>query len=80
MHEGKGIAECFSVNTSTVYRLEKRMRETGSIETRVFQRGRKCFLKQTDIENINDLIKAQPDITIHEINEKLQLSVSDETV
>ena len=56
------------------------MRETGSVETRVSKRGRKCSLKQTDIKNIDDLIKAQPDIMIHEINEKLQLSVSDETV
>ena len=56
------------------------MRETGSVETRVSQRGRKQALKQTDIENIDNLIKSQPDITIHEINEKLQLSVSDETV
>lgn len=79
-HNAKKIAECFSVNISTVYRLEKRMRETGSVETRVSQRGRKRSLKQTDIKNIDDLIKAQPDITIHEINEKLQLSVSDETV
>lgn len=79
-HNAKEIAECFSVNISTVYRLEKRMRETGSVETRVSQRGRKRSLKQTDIKNIDDLIKAQPDITIHEINEKLQLSVSDETV
>ena len=29
-HNAKEIAECFSVNTSTVYRLEKQMRETGS--------------------------------------------------
>lgn len=33
-HNAKEIAECFFVNTSTVYRLEKRMRETGSVETR----------------------------------------------
>ena len=79
-HNAKEIAECYSVNTSTVYRLEKRMRETGSVETRVSQRGRKQALKQTDIESIDNLIKSQPDITIHEINEKLQLSVSDETV
>ena len=80
IHNAKEIAECYYVNTSTVYRLEKRMRETGSVETRVSQRGRKQALKQTDIENIDNLIKSQPDITIHEINEKLQLSVSDETV
>ena len=79
-HNAKEIAECFSVNTSTVYRLEKRMRETGSVETLVSQRGRKPALTQTDIQNIDQLIKAQPDITIHEIREKLRLHVSDETV
>lgn len=79
-HNAKEIAECYSVNTSTVYRLEKRMRETGSVETRVSQRGCKQALNHKEIDNIDNLIKAQSDITIHEINEKLQLSVSDETV
>lgn len=45
----------------------EKMRETGLSETKVSQRGRKQVLKQSDI-------------TINEINEKLQLSVSDETV
>ena len=79
-HNAKEIAECFSVNTSTVYRLEKRMRETGSVETRTSQRGRKEALSQNDIQNIDQLIQQHPDITIHEIMEKLQLHVSDETV
>lgn len=79
-HNAKEIAECFSVDTSTVYRLEKRMRETGSVETRVSQRGRKPALSQADIQDIDQTIQAQPDITIHELREKLQLSVSDETV
>ena len=79
-HNAKEVAECFSVNTSTVYRLEKQMRETGSVETRVSQRGRKPVLSQADIQDIDQMIQAQPDITIHELREKLQLSVSDETV
>lgn len=79
-HNAKEIAECFSVDTSTVYRLEKRMRETGSVETRVSQRGRKPALSQADIQDIDQTIQAQPDITIHELREKLQLSVSDETI
>lgn len=79
-HNAKEAAECFSVNTSTVYRLEKRMRETGSVETRVSLRGRKPALSQTDIQKIDQLIRAQPDITIHEIQEGLQLHVSDETI
>ena len=66
-HNAKEIAECFSVNTSTVYRLEKRMRETGSVKTRTSQRGRKPALSQNDIQNIDRLIQQQPDITINEI-------------
>lgn len=56
------------------------MRETGSVETRTSQLGRKAALSQNDIQNIDQLIQKQPDITIHEITEKLQLHVSDETV
>ncbi len=76
----KEVSECFSVNTSTVCRPEKRMRETGSVETRVSLRGRKPALNQSDLQDIDQLIQAQSDITIHEIREKLQLQVSDETV
>ncbi len=79
-HNAKEIAECYSVTPSTVYRLEKRMRETGSVETRVSQRGRKPALSQTDMQNIDQLIKEQADITIHEIQEKLHLPVRDETI
>ena len=56
------------------------MRETGSVETRTSQRGRKPALSQNDIQNIDRLIQQQPDITINEVLEKLQLHVSDETV
>ena len=40
----------------------------------------KSALSQNDFQNIDQLIQQQPDITIHEIMEKLQLHVSDETV
>ena len=56
------------------------MRETGTIETGTSQRGCKPVLSQKDTQNIDLLIQQQPDITINEILEKLQLHVSDETV
>lgn len=56
-HNAKEIVECFSVNTSTVYRLEKRMRETGSVEARTSQRGSKPVLSQNDLQNIDQLIQ-----------------------
>lgn len=79
-HGAKEAGECFGVNTSTVCRLEKRMRETGSVESRVSQRGRKSALSQTDLQNIDQMIRAQPDIMIQEIRKRLKLPASDETV
>lgn len=79
-HNAKEVAEYFSVDTSTVCRLAKRMRETGSVETRVSQRGHKPAQSRADIQNIDHLIQAQPNIMIHEISERLQLHVSDEAV
>lgn len=43
------------------------MRETGSVETRVSKRGRKCFLKQTDKE---------VDFAAISENEKIYIQVS----
>ena len=56
------------------------MQETGTVETRVSQRGHKSALSQKDLQNIDQMILAQPDITTQEIRERLQLLVSDETV
>ena len=63
-HNAKEIAECFSVNTSTVYRPEKRMRETGSVETRPSPHRCKTVSSQNDIQNINQLIQQQTDIIV----------------
>ena len=76
----KEIAKCFSVNTSTIYRLREQLKATGSVETRTSLRGRKRSLSADDLARIDRLIQQQPDITIHEVTETLQLHVSDETV
>ena len=39
----KEIAECFSVNTSTIYRLRKQMAMTGSVETQRTTQSTLCF-------------------------------------
>ena len=76
----KEIAECFSVNTCTIYRLRKQMKMTGSVETRTSLRGRKPVLSNDDIVHIDNLIQQHPDITINEIMDTLHLKVSDEAV
>ena len=76
----KELAKCFSVNTSSIYRLLKRRNETGSYETQTNLRGKKPKLSEADHQNIVALISKQPDITCLEIIETLNLSVSIDTV
>ena len=79
-HDAKSVAKYFQVSTSTVYRLSGQMKKTGSVDLQTSQRGRKPALTEEDLQEINQLIMAQPDITIDEIIEKQGLSVSNETV
>ena len=46
----KELVECFSVNTSSIYRLLKRRKETGSYETRSNLRGCKPKITETEEE------------------------------
>lgn len=79
-HDAKKIAECFSVDTSTIYRLVAQRERTGSYQTRTHLRGRKPSLTPEQQQAIISTVQERPDITVREIKEKLQLSVSDETV
>ena len=54
-HKVQEIADCYSVNRSTVYRLKKRWEETGSFETRTFLRGRKPALSPEKLASIDQL-------------------------
>lgn len=76
----KEVAECYGVDVSTVYRLERQKKATGSVKMRTNQRGRKALLLEEEISEIDKLVQKQPDITIDEIIEKLQLHASNETV
>jgi len=80
IHNATEVARNFSVNRSTVYKYVNRRKNNLSIEVRTNERGRKSKLTQENLNDIKKTIKEQPDITIHEITEKLGLSVSDETV
>lgn len=79
-HDAQEVAEFFSVDKSTVYRLYKQKRLTGSVDLRTSRRGRKPSLTDGDMGNIDKAVAEQPDITIDEIIEKLGLRVSNETV
>lgn len=79
-HNAKQTAQDFSVSEWTVYRLRKQMKQTGSVDLRTSQRGRKAKLTPENIHAIDELVQKQPDITIREIKEKLCLNVCEETI
>ena len=78
--DARTVAKCFQVSTSTVYRLSVQMKKTGNVDLQTSRRGRKSALTKEDLQEIDQLIMARPDITIDEIIEKQGLSVSNETV
>lgn len=70
-HKVQEVADCYSVNRSTVYRLRKRWEETVSFETRTFLRGRKPALSPEKLASIDQLVKDKPDVTLQEIVDTL---------
>ena len=73
-------AKAYCVNRSTVTRLIRQMKETGSVEPKTYLRGRKPSLSEEDLQNIDNLLQEQPDITISEIKDTLNLTVCEETI
>ena len=80
MPDAAKLAKVYNISASSVYRLVRQMKDTGSVDLRTGSRGRKPSLTSEDIENIKRIVIEQPDITIHEINVKLGLPVCDETI
>lgn len=74
------VAKNFSVRRTTVYDHVNRMRKNGSVAVQTGKHGRKPILSQQQLDEIAKIIINQPDISIHEIKEKLDLPVSEENI
>ena len=79
-HDAGKVAECYNVSKRTVYRLDKQMRETGSVDLKTSQRGKKPTLTEKDLHDIDKLVKSKSGITIDGIIDELKLPVCNETV
>ncbi len=79
-HDAKEVARNFSVDKSTVYKYVRKMRKTGTVAVQTSKRGRKSILSREQLDEIAETIINQPDISISEIKEKLNLPVSEENI
>ena len=74
------LSEIFNISINSVNRIIRQKKRTGSCELKTHNSGRKSILSEVDLKNISELIDTQPDITINEIIEKLNLKAVNETV
>jgi transposase len=75
---GKGaseIARLYGVSRKTVYNLVELQQNSGSLQARMETVGRKPALTTKGLEEMKSLILAQPDITLEEIKEEMQLDI-----
>jgi len=79
-YKSKELSEIFNISINSVNRIMRQKKKTGSYELKTHNSGRKSILSETDLKNISELIDAQPDITINETIEKLNLKAVNETV
>ncbi len=75
-HNAKMIAQAYGVSEREVYKLAAQMRETGSVDVRTGNCGRKPKLTEEDLERVDNAIQAQPDITLGELITNLELDIS----
>ena len=76
----RGLRWHTGVSVPSVYRLAEQKARTGSVDLLVSRRGCKRVLVQEGLENIARTVDEQPDITLTEIVEKLNMPVGIETV
>jgi len=79
-HDAKKTACIYGVSVPTVYRLAAQKAKTGSVELHVNQRGRKKMLGAAQRQTIQKCVEENPEITLLELTEKLDVKVSIETV
>jgi len=68
------IAQWLEVSVRSISRIWKQYKETESIQPKK-QPGRKPSLAEADIEQIRNAVKRQPDMTLEELIESLNLPI-----
>lgn len=69
------IVERLEISPNAVYSLIRLYKETGDIKPRENKNGRKSKLNDKDLRDIKSTILDQPDITLDELKEKLDLPI-----
>jgi transposase len=75
--ESSVIAEFLRVTTRAVDKIWKQFRESGNVETKIHNCGRKSVISAEQEVNIAKEIKETPDVTLLELIEKFSLQITE---
>ena len=70
------ICKVFGVKPRRVYALIQQERETGDILPKTYLRGRKSKITPEQIDQMRQIISSNPDVTVRELKETLDLPIS----
>jgi transposase len=71
----KEIERAYHVKKSSIYNFLDLVQETGDVIPRTCNCGRKPTLDEDGLKRLENLLQGQPDITLEEIKEKLDLPI-----
>lgn len=74
------IAERFLVDVSTIVRLLKRYRQTGSVDPSPHAGGPRLVLDDDALKRLQELVREQPDATLDELRDRLGVDCGRTTV
>lgn len=80
MGNAKMLAEAYNVSERSVYRLAAQKKKIGNVELQTSKRGRKPKITETDLQRISETIIEEPDITLQEIIDKLEIDCKVPTI
>jgi transposase len=66
------LAYRFKVSTSTVKRIARRYKETGTVEVYIYNAGRHELIDAQGKETLKKILTKTPDLTLREIQEKYE--------
>lgn len=69
------IAKWLMISVASVYRIKRIKLETGSVEHKPLNRGRKAKITNEETEKIKEELKTNSDITLSEMIEKFKLRI-----
>jgi len=75
--KNENIAKWLFVSVSSITRIWKLFKETGAIEPKTGNAGRKPTLSEEELFEIEETIKEQPDITLLEMIDRFNLGITE---